>query len=104
MKNKSLSDLYKAIGEKYGVHPETVEEIERDFWLQIRQSVGKKEGKQFLIHEFGSFYVPPSRVERYKRHVQRLLDLEEITESDYNRRIKRLEKILWNHREEDTNS
>ena len=96
--------MYKAIGEKYGVRPETVEEIERDFWLQIRQSVGRKEGKQFLIHEFGSFYVPPSRVERYKAHVQRLFDLEEISEFDYNKRLKRLEKILWNHREEDTSS
>lgn len=98
----TLSDLYKEIGDKWGVSPNTVEKIERDFWLQIRLSIAEGEGKQFLVNYLGSFWVPFSKREKYRDRIRDKFHEGLITEEEMNIRLTRLEECQDSTK--DTNS
>jgi len=53
----SVEYIYEKLASKYNLPKEAIRQMEFDLWKSIRQEMAKKQGKEILIANLGSFYI-----------------------------------------------
>ena len=71
----SVDCIYEILANKYNIPKEAIKQIEFDLWKAIRQEMGKKEGKEILLANIGSFYIDKWMVNITKQRIEERIQL-----------------------------